>query len=167
MINVNLSLFERELFCIMAETQYIQAEMFSLIPFQIFHLEKRQNIFSMCILHPQRGKKNIQLLHASKMWSLCSVPRYEIAVGDITVCKTACLLCNIPVISHRGETSLPMYNNKYASEPLRRCLFRLVVALLLRPSHWICKYTHTLQQKTYQRCACVKWKLVKWGLWFA
>lgn len=104
---------------------------------------------------PSQEEENVQLLHASKMWSLCSVPHYEIAVGDITVCKTACLLCNIPVISHRGETSLPMYNNKYASQSLRRCLFRLVVVLLLRPSHLICKHTHTLQQKTYQRCACV------------
>jgi len=56
---------------------------------------------------------------ANKMWSLCLVSHYEIAVGDIDVCKTACFQCNIPVISHRGETSLPMYNNKYAIEPLR------------------------------------------------
>lgn len=116
-INVNLSVFERELFCITAEAQYIQAEMFSLISFQMFHLEKGQNIFSMCILHPQRKKKNVQLLHANKMWSLVS--HYEIAAGDIGVCKTACFLCRVPVISHRGETSLRMYNNKYASEPLR------------------------------------------------
>ncbi|KTF73870.1 hypothetical protein cypCar_00026985, partial [Cyprinus carpio] len=56
-----------------------------------------------------RKKKNVQLLHANKMWSLCSVPQYEIAVGDIAICKTACLLCNIPVISHRvidGPTQL-------------------------------------------------------------
>lgn len=118
MINVSLPVFERELFCIMAETQYIQAEMFT-NPLSNIPSGERTKHFQHVHTAPSQEEEKRPAPACQQNGSLCSVRHYEIAVGDIALCKTTCILCNIPVISHWGETSLPMYNNQYTLERLR------------------------------------------------
>lgn len=94
-INVNLSMFEKELFCIMAGTQYIQAEMFSLIPFLNVPSGERTKHFQRVHSAPSEEEEkrpapacqqNVELVLGVSLWK--SSGRHQRMQNSMFFCAT-------------------------------------------------------------------------------
>ncbi len=150
MINVNLSWFEREFFLHHGRNTIHPGWDVLTNPLSNVPSGERTKHFQHVHSAPSQGEEkrpasacqqNVELVLGASLWNSCG--RHHRMQNSMSPVQHTCHFTSRWNIS-------PYVQYKYASEPLRRCF----VALLLRPSHWICKYTHTLQQKTYQRCVC-------------